>query len=262
MTMTMDLISLIVTRNEWVIPKTVPRSVWAIDCSLYQWRAVFNWSPLCDQVSQSTIPRCQGGVFDVPSQPRSWFISIAAQNAVFSVIKLQKRRRKKIMKFVHKELKTLFLNSVDIFIPFQPCSIPDQRPPVPIVDWSKVNNRSVGNLTTLQAWLQQQPQPIRPVESWLRCPRYHSYWTLSMVMFGHKSYNVGWFMPGISWTISTPKKKAESRWYPYQAIADWLAIVSLTFMSLLFIWNKIEMRYTLPSICFTSMPLALFSLAQ
>ena len=150
MTMTMDLISLIVTRNEWVIPKTVPRSVWAIDCSLYQWRAVFNWSPLCDQVSQSTIPRCQGGVFDVPSQPRSWFISIAAQNAVFSVIKLQKRRRKKIMKFVHKELKTLFLNSVDIFIPFQPCSIPDQRPPVPIVDWSKVNNRSAGNLTTLQ----------------------------------------------------------------------------------------------------------------
>ena len=44
------------------------------------------------------------------------------------------------MKFVHKELKTLFLNSVDIFIPFQPCSIPDQRPPVPIVDWSKVKS--------------------------------------------------------------------------------------------------------------------------
>ena len=78
------------------------------------------------------------------------FISIAAPNAKFSVAKSRRRRRRKIMKFVHKELKILFTNSLDIFIPFQPGPVPDKRPPVPIVDWSKVNNRSLGNLPTPQ----------------------------------------------------------------------------------------------------------------
>ena len=54
------------------------------------------------------------------------------------------------MLFVHKELKTLFLNSLDIFVPSQLGPVPDQRPPVPMVDWSKVNNRSLGNLPTPQ----------------------------------------------------------------------------------------------------------------
>ena len=78
------------------------------------------------------------------------FISIAAPNAVFSVAKSRRRRRKKILKFVHKELKTLFLNSLDIFVPSKPGPVPNQRPPVPVVDWSKVNNRSLGNLPTPQ----------------------------------------------------------------------------------------------------------------
>ena len=78
------------------------------------------------------------------------FISIAAPNAVFSVAKSRRRRRKKILKFVHKELKTLFLNSLDIFAPSKPGPVPNQRPPVPVVDWSKVNNRSLGNLPTPQ----------------------------------------------------------------------------------------------------------------
>ena len=35
------------------------------------------------------------------------------------------------MKFVHKELKILFTNSLDIFIPFLPGPVADQCPPVP-----------------------------------------------------------------------------------------------------------------------------------
>ena len=75
------------------------------------------------------------------------FINIVAPGAVFSLTKSRRRRRKKIIKSIHPELRCVFLNSRDLCSPspFSAAS-PVNHPPVPIVDWSKVNQRGLGNL--------------------------------------------------------------------------------------------------------------------
>ena len=74
------------------------------------------------------------------------FIGIAAPGAVFSVCKSRRRRRRKLMKFVHPELRSIFQHSPQIFIPSPTTPVAVPRPPVPVVDWTKVNHRSLGNL--------------------------------------------------------------------------------------------------------------------
>ena len=52
-----------------------------------------------------------------------------------------------MIKSIHPELRCIFLNSSNLCSPspFTAAS-PVNRPPVPVVDWSKVNQRSLGNL--------------------------------------------------------------------------------------------------------------------
>ena len=78
------------------------------------------------------------------------FINIAAPGALFSPAKSRRRRRKKIMKFVHPEMRTIFQHSLVLFSPTSSTPEADPRPSVPLVDWSRVNNRSLGNLPTPQ----------------------------------------------------------------------------------------------------------------
>ena len=73
------------------------------------------------------------------------FISRIAPNNKFSTSKSRRLRRRKMIKSIHPELRCVFINSKDLNSP-SPALVPDVRPPVPIVDWTKVNKRSLGNL--------------------------------------------------------------------------------------------------------------------
>ena len=55
-----------------------------------------------------------------------------------------------MIKSVHPELRCLFQHSLDLFTPAPGSPVPNSQPPVPIVDWSKVNQRGLGNLPTPQ----------------------------------------------------------------------------------------------------------------
>ena len=74
------------------------------------------------------------------------FINIAAPGAVFSIAKSRRRRRKKIIKFVHPELKDIFQHSLILFSSARSTPEAVLRPPVPLVDWSKVNSRMIKNV--------------------------------------------------------------------------------------------------------------------
>ena len=74
------------------------------------------------------------------------FINISAPGAVFSITKSRRRRRKKINRLIHPELRSIFTNSLDLCSPTPTAAAPMNRPPVPIVDWIKVNQRSLNNL--------------------------------------------------------------------------------------------------------------------
>ena len=74
------------------------------------------------------------------------FINIAAPGAVYSMSKSRRRRRKRKMKAVHPELRILFQHCEELFSPSPAAPVPVSRPPVPLVDWSRVNSRSLGNL--------------------------------------------------------------------------------------------------------------------
>ena len=78
------------------------------------------------------------------------FIDIAAPGDVFSIAKSRRRRRRKMMKFVHPELRMIFQHSLDLFSPVPSTPVAAPRPRVPIVEWSKVNQRNLGNLPTPQ----------------------------------------------------------------------------------------------------------------
>merc|ERR1711923_495658 len=54
------------------------------------------------------------------------------------------------MNKIHPELKAVFKNVQDLFSPAPGSLVPDQRPPVPVVDWTRVNQRGLGNLPTPQ----------------------------------------------------------------------------------------------------------------
>ena len=53
---------------------------------------------------------------------------------------------------IHTELKSVFKSAEDIFSPALQSPVPDThpQPPVPVVEWSKVNTRGLGNLPTPQ----------------------------------------------------------------------------------------------------------------
>ena len=78
------------------------------------------------------------------------FMSRIAPKDVFSLKKSRRRKMKKITKSVPKELRNVFKYSLDIFTPAQIPPVPDQRPPVPVVDWTRVNQRGLGSLPTPQ----------------------------------------------------------------------------------------------------------------
>ena len=78
------------------------------------------------------------------------FMSRVAPKDIFSMKKSRRRKMKKMMKSVHKELRNVFKYSLDIFTPAPVPPVPDQRPPVPVVDWTRVNQRGLGNLPTPQ----------------------------------------------------------------------------------------------------------------
>ena len=78
------------------------------------------------------------------------FISRIAPNDVFSLRKSRRRKKRKMIKSVHPELRCLFQHSLDLFTPAPGSPVPNSQPPVPIVDWSKVNQRGLGNLPTPQ----------------------------------------------------------------------------------------------------------------
>ena len=55
-----------------------------------------------------------------------------------------------MMNKIHPELKAIYRNNQDLFSPAPGSPVHDQRPPVPVVDWTKVNQRGLGNLPTPQ----------------------------------------------------------------------------------------------------------------
>ena len=73
------------------------------------------------------------------------FVSRIAPGDVFSATKSVRRKKKRMMKSVHPVLRCLFKHSLDLFTP-APGPVLNQRPPVPVVDWTRVNERSLGNL--------------------------------------------------------------------------------------------------------------------
>jgi len=77
------------------------------------------------------------------------FISRIAPNDKFSMSKSRSRRRRKIIKYIHPELRFVFKNSHDLLSP-APESLVPGKPPLPVVDWTKVNTRGLGNLPTPQ----------------------------------------------------------------------------------------------------------------
>ena len=74
------------------------------------------------------------------------FINIAAPGDVFSITKSRRRRRKKMIKFVHPELRNIFQHSLILFSSARSTPEAVLRPPVPLVDWSKVNSRMIKNV--------------------------------------------------------------------------------------------------------------------
>ena len=75
------------------------------------------------------------------------FISRIAPGDVFSASKSVRRRKRRMMKAIHPVLRCLFKHSLDLFTQApSPGPVPYQRPPVPVVDWTRVNERSLGNL--------------------------------------------------------------------------------------------------------------------
>ena len=50
------------------------------------------------------------------------------------------------MKKIHPELRNVFKFSPDLFSPAPVARVSDVRPPVPVVDWTKVNQKGMGNL--------------------------------------------------------------------------------------------------------------------
>ena len=77
------------------------------------------------------------------------FISRIAPNDVFSMRKSQRKKKKKMIKAIHPELRSLFHHSQDLFSPAH-VPVPVVHTPLPVVDWTKVNQRSLGNLPTPQ----------------------------------------------------------------------------------------------------------------
>ena len=73
------------------------------------------------------------------------FISRIAPNDVFSMRKSRRWRKRKVMKAIHPELRSLFHHSQDLFSPAH-VPVPVVHTPLPVVDWTKVNQRSLGNL--------------------------------------------------------------------------------------------------------------------
>ena len=79
-------------------------------------------------------------------------ISRTAPNDIFSVRRSRRMRMKKTMKKIQPELRSIFrhISDLQISLPqFLQCpgaSVPYVRPPVPLVDWAKVNERFLGNL--------------------------------------------------------------------------------------------------------------------
>ena len=73
-------------------------------------------------------------------------ISRNAPGDVYSMKKSVQRRKRRMIKSIHPELRCLFQHSSDLFTTASGSPAPNLRPPVPVVDWTKVNERSLGNL--------------------------------------------------------------------------------------------------------------------
>ena len=69
-----------------------------------------------------------------------------APGDVFSAKKSARRRKRRLMKNIHPELRNVFKFSPELFSPVPMASVPDVRPPVPLVDWTRVNQKGLGNL--------------------------------------------------------------------------------------------------------------------
>ena len=86
------------------------------------------------------------------------FINICSPGNVFNMKKSRRRRHKKTAKLVHPELISMWNNVDDLFaLKVSVPSTPD--PSIPIVDWSKVNSRFIGNIPV------PTPQPVHGCSS-------------------------------------------------------------------------------------------------
>ena len=73
-------------------------------------------------------------------------VSKIAPNDVFSMKKSKRSKFRRMMKKIHPELRNVFKFSPDLFSPTPVARVSDVRPPVPVVDWTKVNQKGMGNL--------------------------------------------------------------------------------------------------------------------
>ena len=74
------------------------------------------------------------------------YISRIAPEDVYSIKKSRRRKMRRIMKSIHPELRNVFKFSSDLFSHTPRAPVPDVRPPVPVVDWTRVNQKGLGNL--------------------------------------------------------------------------------------------------------------------
>ena len=52
------------------------------------------------------------------------------------------------MKTIHPELRMIIQNSPELLLPVSGSYVPDVHPLVPVVDWTRVYQRGLGNLPT------------------------------------------------------------------------------------------------------------------